>query len=94
MLTRGDVDIRAVVKRGWSISAVARHIGRHRKTVKAHLDGKRHGGVRAQSVTGQAAGVLCRQHQVQPASGERCPKPASMRTQSVQGDGVEPLWQI
>ena len=47
MLTQeDDVDIHALRKRGWSISAIARHVGRDRKTVKAYLDGNRRVGVR------------------------------------------------
>ena len=33
-------------KRGWSISAIARHVGRDRKTVRAHLSGERVAGQR------------------------------------------------
>jgi len=48
MLTQeDDIDIHALRRRGWSISAIARHVGRDRKTVKAYLDGKRQVGVRA-----------------------------------------------
>ncbi len=48
MLTQeDDVDIHALRKRGWSISAIARHVGRDRKTVRAYLDGKRQVGQRA-----------------------------------------------
>ena len=36
-------------KRGWSISAIARHLGRDRKTVRAHLSGERVPGQRAAS---------------------------------------------
>jgi transposase len=43
MLTEeDDVEIHALAKRGWSISAIARHTGRDRKTVRAYLRGKRH----------------------------------------------------
>ena len=35
------VDVHALRKRGWSISAIARHLGRDRKTVRAHLLGER-----------------------------------------------------
>ncbi len=41
------MDIHALRKRGWSISAIARHVGRDRKTVKAYLHGKREVGIRA-----------------------------------------------
>lgn len=47
MLTTGeDVEAHALRKRGWSISAIARHLGRDRKTVRAYLEGKRQPGVR------------------------------------------------
>ena len=36
----------ALRRRGWSISAIARHVGRDRKTVRAHLSGERVGGRR------------------------------------------------
>jgi len=41
------VDIHALRRRGWSISAIARHVGKDRRTVRAYLDGKRQVGVRA-----------------------------------------------
>src|SRR5664279_3643111 len=48
MLTQeDDVDIHALRRRGWSISAIARHVGKDRRTVRAYLDGKRQAGVRA-----------------------------------------------
>lgn len=41
MLTQeDDVEIHALRKRGWSISAIARHTGRDRKTVRAYLEGR------------------------------------------------------
>jgi transposase len=47
MITQGeDVEIHALRKQGWSISAIARHVGRDRKTVRAYLDGDRQVGVR------------------------------------------------
>jgi transposase len=42
-----DMEISSLSKRGWSISAIARHIGRDRKTVRAYLSGAREPGVRA-----------------------------------------------
>ncbi len=36
-------------ERGWTISAIARHLGRDRKTVRAYINGKRVPGVRARS---------------------------------------------
>jgi transposase len=48
MLTQEeDVEIHALKKQGWSISAIARHTGRDRKTVRAYLAGEREAGVRA-----------------------------------------------
>lgn len=48
MLTwEDDVEVHALRKRGWSISAIARHTGRDRKTVRDYLSGKRTPGVRA-----------------------------------------------
>ena len=44
-----DVEITALRKRGWSISAIARHVGRDRKTVRAYLSGEREPGVRAKA---------------------------------------------
>ena len=50
MLTREEeVDAYALRKRGWSISAIARHLGRDRKTVRRHLNGEREAGTRQRS---------------------------------------------
>jgi transposase len=47
MLTQeDDVDAHALRKRGWSISAIARHLGHDRKTIRAYLNGGRTAGVR------------------------------------------------
>ena len=47
MITHGeDVEIHALRRQGWSISAIARHLGLDRKTVRAHLGGGREVGVR------------------------------------------------
>jgi transposase len=47
MLTQGeDVEVHALKERGWSISAIARHTGRDRKTIRAYLSGERQPGVR------------------------------------------------
>ena len=48
MLTREeDVDASALSRQGWSISAIARHLGRDRRTIRDHLSGKRTAGQRA-----------------------------------------------
>ena len=47
MLTQGeDVEAHALAGRGWSISAIARHLGRDRKTVRAYVTHERSPGVR------------------------------------------------
>jgi len=45
-----DVEADALFKRGWSISAIARHLGRDRKTVRSYLKGDRVAGVRRSAV--------------------------------------------
>jgi transposase len=48
MLTQGeDVEVHALARRGWSVSAIARHLDRDRKTVRAYLTGDRQPGRRA-----------------------------------------------
>lgn len=48
MLTQeDDVDAHALRKRGWTISAIARHLGHDRKTIRAYLNDERAAGVRA-----------------------------------------------
>lgn len=50
MLTQGeDVEAQALRSRGWSISAIARHLNRDPKTVRAYLSGQRRPGERAGS---------------------------------------------
>jgi transposase len=47
MLTHGeDVEASVLRKRGWSYSAIARHLGRDRRTVKAYLEDRRTPGKR------------------------------------------------
>lgn len=41
-----DVEAHALWKRGWSVSAIARHLGRDRKTVRGYLSGERRPGER------------------------------------------------
>jgi transposase len=51
MLTQGeDVEAHALKDRGWSISAIARHLERDRKTVRSYLNGDREPGVRVTAV--------------------------------------------
>ena len=48
MLTReDDVDAHALHARGWTISAIARHLDHDRKTIRAYVTGHRVGGERA-----------------------------------------------
>ncbi len=50
MLTREeDIDAHALAKQGWTIAAIARHLGRDRKTIRAYLAGERTAGVRARA---------------------------------------------
>src|SRR5271154_6805101 len=45
MLTQGEsVEAHALRERGWSVSAIARHLKRDRKTVRAYLSGRREPG--------------------------------------------------
>ena len=47
MITQGaDVEIHTLQKQGWSVSAIARHVGHDRKTVSAYLSGEGTVGVR------------------------------------------------
>ena len=47
MLSRGeDVEAHALRQRGWTISAIARHLDRDRKTIRAYLSGERTAGER------------------------------------------------
>jgi predicted transcriptional regulator len=46
-----DMEISALRKQGWSISAIARHLGRDRKTVRRYLNGEAEAGVRVGSTT-------------------------------------------
>lgn len=50
MLTWGeDVEAHALKERGWSISAIARHLDRDRRTIRGYLNGERQPGRRASS---------------------------------------------
>jgi transposase len=47
MLTQGeDVEVHALHQRGWSISAISRHLDKDRKTIRAYLNNERVPGVR------------------------------------------------
>ena len=47
MLTQGEsVEAHVLRERGWSVSAIARHLKRDRKTVRAYLAGQRQPGRR------------------------------------------------
>src|ERR1035437_6899971 len=50
MLTQGqDAEVHALKQRGWSITALANHLGHDRKTIRAYLNGERVPGVRVRS---------------------------------------------
>jgi transposase len=52
MLTReDDIDVHALRRQGWTISAIARHLGRDRKTIRGYLAGARVAGVRVRTRT-------------------------------------------
>src|SRR5260370_21064034 len=56
MLTQGeDVEVHALASRGWSVSAIASHLDRDRKTVRASVRGERQAGVRASDRPGPLA---------------------------------------
>ena len=68
MLTQeDDVDAHALHKRGWSISAIARHLGHDRKTIRAYLNGERAAGVRAPAGASEfdTYAVYCRERFVE-----------------------------
>jgi hypothetical protein len=52
--TGDDVEAHALRKRGWTISAIARHLDHDSKTVRDHLSGKRELGVRRRPLAGVA----------------------------------------
>jgi transposase len=59
MITRGeDVGASALRQRGWSVTAIARHLERDRKTVRAYLRGGREAGVRHRSEPDRLAPFL------------------------------------
>jgi transposase len=45
-----DVEAHALRRRGWTVAAIARHLNRDPRTIKAHLDGTRVAGVRRRFV--------------------------------------------
>jgi len=50
MLTReDDVDACALHRQGWTISAIARHLGHDRKTIRAYVTGRRTAGARVRA---------------------------------------------
>jgi hypothetical protein len=51
-----DVEAHALRARGWTISAIARHVGADRKTVRGYLSGVRTPGVRVSSADDPFAG--------------------------------------
>ena len=58
MITReDDVDAHALHRRGWTISAIARHLGHDRKTIRAYLHGDRVAGQRRRAGAGPVRAV-------------------------------------
>ena len=50
MLTQGeDVEVHALASRGWTVSAIARHLGRTVGPVRAYVRGERRPGARRRS---------------------------------------------
>lgn len=47
-----DVEAHALARQGWTISAIARHLGRDRKTIRAYLNGQREPGKRKPAAAG------------------------------------------
>ena len=58
MLTQGEaVEAHALRSRGWSVSAIARHLGRDRKTIRGYLAGSRVPGSGSRAGPGRLAPV-------------------------------------
>jgi len=53
-----DVEAQALFKRGWKISAIARHLERDPKTVRSYLNGERVPGVRRSLVGAPSSGGI------------------------------------
>jgi transposase len=53
-----DVEVSALHHRGWTISAIARHLGRSRTTIRAYVRGQRQPGERRRSVPDPLAPYL------------------------------------
>ena len=59
MLTQeNDVDVHALKRQGWTVSAIARHLGHDRKTIRAYLSGERVAGQRAAASTTDPLGLF------------------------------------
>jgi hypothetical protein len=59
MLSTGEyVEAHALRKRGWSISAIAPHLGRDRKTVRDYLEGRRQPGLRRRGASDPLEGLV------------------------------------
>jgi predicted transcriptional regulator len=71
MITREeDIDAHALHRQGWTISAIARHLGRDRKTIRAYLRG------------GREAGVGPRPRQIRSGRSPRTARPGWARTRT------------
>ena len=89
MLTwEDDVEVHALRKRGWTISAIARHTGRDRKTVRNYLTGERQAGGAGPARPGSVRAVRRLRHR--PAG--RGPAPVGPHpVRRAGGAGVRPV---
>ncbi len=81
-----DVEAAALRKRGWSISAIARHLGRDRKTIRSYLAGEREPGARNRAMPDPVAPFV-------PMSARACRRTRTVGHRPVRrgrGDGVLP----
>jgi predicted transcriptional regulator len=63
-----DVEADALFKRGWTVSAIARHVDRDRKTVRSYLSGERTPGVRRTDVSVERRGDWSRRRALAPSN--------------------------
>ena len=82
MITReDDVDAHALHRGGWTISAIARHLGHDRKTIRAYLQGGRVAGERRRAEPDAFESFVgyCRERLGAPPPTASPPSPPSLR---------------